>query len=115
MTSIGRGINAGPMADIFPLSGSTASSPAILITATTATGGGTVVHTADAEAWDSPYMVVSNVSIASVTVYANIGSTATTGERQFIVAAGAFTPVYSYDLMMSNSGTFSFWATASDG
>lgn len=112
---IGRPNNAGPAADIFPLSGSTASSPAILITATTATGGGTVVHTCDAQAFDSPYMVVSNVGAAAVTVYAQIGSTATTGQRQFSVSAGSFTTVYSYDLMMSKSGTFSFWSTATAG
>lgn len=115
MTYIGRPNNAGPASDIFPLSGSTASSPAILITATTATGGGTIVHTCTEKAWDSPYMIVSNVGASAATVYAQIGSTATTGQRQFSVAAGSFTTVYSYDLMMSNSGTFSFWATATAG
>ena len=111
---IGRPNNAGPAADIFPLSGSTASSPAILITGTTAAAA-TVAHTCDAQAFDCPYMIVSNVGSSTVTVYANIGSTATTGQRQFSVGAGTFTTVYSYDLMMSKSGTFSFWSTATAG
>jgi len=113
--AIGRGNNAGPASDLFPLSGATASSPGILITATTATGGGTVAHTADANATDVPYMIISNVSAASVTVYGNLGSLATTGQRSWSIAAGAFTPAYSYDVGMSKNGTFSFWSAATSG
>lgn len=112
---LGRGNNAGPAADLYPLSAATASSAAILITATTATGGGTIAHTCDAKAYDSPYIIISNVSAASVTVFGNIGSTATTGNRQWTINPGAFTTAYSYDLLMSNSGTFSFWSSATTG
>lgn len=112
---IGRGNGASPAGDIFPLSGATASSPGILVTATTATGGGTVAHTSDANAMDMPYMIISNVGSSSVTVYGNLGSLATTGQRQWTVSAGAFTTAYSYDVGMSKSGTFSFWATATAG
>lgn len=112
--SIGRGVNAGPASDLFPLSAATASSPAILITGTSAAGQ-TTAHTADAKALDMPYMVISNVGAASVTVYGNIGSTATTGNRQWTISGGAFTTAYSYDVGMSNSGIFGFWATATSG
>jgi hypothetical protein len=112
---IGRGVNAGPASDIFPLSGSTASSAPILITATTATGGGTIAHTCDANAFDMPYIIISNVGATAATVYGNIGSLATTGNRQWTVSAGAFTTAYSYDVMQSKSGTFSFWSSATSG
>jgi len=112
--AIGRGVNSGPASDLFPLSGATASSPAILVTATTAAAQ-TVAHTCDANALDMPYIVISNVSAASITVYGQIGSTATTGNRQFAVAGGAFTTAYSYDVGMSKSGIFGFWSTATAG
>ena len=112
--AIGRGVNSGPASDLFPLSGATASSPAILITGTTAAAQ-TTAHTCDANALDMPYIVISNVSAASITAYGQIGSTATTGNRQFTVAAGAFTTAYSYDVGMSKSGVFGFWSTATAG
>lgn len=110
----GRGNNAGPASDLFPLSGATASSPAILITGTTAAAQ-TTAHTADLNAFDLPYMIISNVGSAVVTVYGQLGSTATTGNRQWSVAAGGFTPAYSYDVGMSKSGIFGFWSTATAG
>lgn len=110
----GRGNGASPASDIYPLSAATASSPSILITGTTAAGQ-TTAHVSDANAFDAPYMIISNVGAASVTVYGNIGSTATTGNRQWTVAAGSFTTAYSYDVMMSNSGVFGFWASATAG
>lgn len=113
--AIGRANNAGPASDIFPLSGATASSPAILITATTATGGGTVAHTCDAKAYDAPYIRIDNVSAAGVTVFGNIGSLATTGNRQYVISAGSFAVAFAYDVPMSNSGTFSFWSSATTG
>lgn len=110
----GRGNNAGPASEIYPLSASVASSPAILITGTTAAAQ-TTAHTCDANAFDAPYMVISNVGGSSVTVYGNIGSTATTGQRQWTVNAGSFTTAYSYDVAMSRSGIFGFWSTATAG
>lgn len=111
---VGRGNNAGPASDVYPFSGSTASSPAVLITGTTAAAQ-TTVHTSDAAAFDAPYMRIDNVSAASVTVYGNIGSTATTGNRQWTVTAGGFQVAYSYDVLMSKSGVFGFWASATAG
>lgn len=110
----GRGNNAGPASEIYPLSGQTASSAGILITGTTAAAQ-TTAHTCATSAWDAPYVIISNVGAAVVTVYGNIGSTATTGQRQWSVNAGSFTTAYSYDVMMSNSGVFGFWATATAG
>lgn len=111
---IGRGNNSGPSTEAYILSGSTASSPSILITGTTAAAQ-TTAHTCDAVAFDAPYMIISNVGAASVTVYGNIGSTATTGNRQWSINAGAFTTAYSYDVAMSKSGVFGFWSTATAG
>ena len=113
-TFIGRGPGTSPTTDFFPLSGSTASSPGILITGTTSAAQ-TPVHTADANAFDSPYVIVSNVSAATVTVYGQIGSTATTGQRQFLITPGAFTVAYSYDFPISKSGVLGFWSTATAG
>ena len=114
MTNIGRGNNGGPASDIFPLSAAVASSPAVLITGTTAAAQ-TTAHTCDPLAYDAPYIRIDNVSAASITVYGNIGSTATTGNRQFTISAGDFTVAYSYDVPMSQSGIFGFWATATAG
>lgn len=110
----GRGNNSGPASDLYPMSASVASSPAVLITGTTAAAQ-TTAHTCDAKAWDMPYMIISNVGAASVTVFGQIGSTATTGQRQWTINSGAFTTAYSYDVAMSNSGIFGFWATATAG
>lgn len=114
MTAIGRGNNAGPASDLYPLSAQLPSSPAILITGTTAAAQ-TTAHTADAKAYDLPYIIISNVGAASVTVFGQLGSTATTGNRQWSINAGAFTTAYSYDVGMSGSGIFGFWATATSG
>lgn len=111
---LGRGNNAGPATDAFLLSASVASSPSILITGTTAAAQ-TVAHTCDAAAFDAPYMIISNVGAATVTVFGNIGSTATTGNRQWSINAGSFTTAYSYDVAMSKSGVFGFWSTATAG
>jgi len=112
--AIGRGVNAGPAGDIYPMSASVASSPAVLITGTTAAAQ-TTAHTCDANAFDLPYMIISNVGGSAVDVYGQIGSTATTGIRHWNISAGNFTTAYSYDVMMSNSGIFGFWATATAG
>ena len=109
-----RYLGVSPSTDAFPLSGSTASSVAILITGTTAAAQ-TTAHTCDANAWDAPYIRIDNVSAASVTVYGNIGSTATTGNRAWTIAAGSFAVAYSYEVMQSGLGVFGFWASATAG
>ena len=111
----GRGNDAGPASDIFPLSAApSASSPPILITGTTAAAQ-TTAHTTSTNAYDAPYMRIDNVSAASVTVYGNTGSTATPGNRQWTIAAGSFAIAYAYEVPMSGSGIFGFWATATAG
>lgn len=112
--AIGRGDNAGPASALFPLSAAVASSPGILITGTTAAAQ-TTAHIADANAMDVPYIILSNAGASAVTVYGNLGSTATTGQRQWAINAGSFTTAYSYDVGMSKSGVFGFWATATSG
>jgi hypothetical protein len=109
----GRGNNAGPAVDFFPLSGATASSPAVLITATAAAG--TTIHTGDAFAQDVLYVTLSNVSAASLTVYTNLGSTATTGQQQTTLTAGQSTVAYNGNAAISKSGVFSAWTTATTG
>lgn len=111
---LGRGIGASPMTEAFPLSGQSATTPFILITGTTAAAQ-TTAHTADAFAYDMPYMRLDNVGASSVTVYGNIASTATTGNRQWAIAAGSFAIAYSFDVAVSGSGIIGFWATATSG
>lgn len=111
---LGRGNNAGPAGDIYPFSASLPSSPAVLITGTTAAAQ-TTVHVCATGAYDMPIAFINNVGAVSVTVFGQMGSTATTGQRQWTVNAGAFTAAYSNDVMMSNSGVFGFWSTATAG
>lgn len=110
---LGRGNNAGPATDFFPLSGATASSPPILITATAAAG--TTLHTADLNSQDVVFLRISNVSAASLTAFVNVGSTATTGTLQVLVNAGAQTTVFAGDMAISKSGIVSAWTTATTG
>ncbi len=111
---LGRGNGASPAGDIYPLSASLPSSPAVLLTGTTAAAQ-TTVHTCATGAYDMPIMFLNNVSAAAITVFGQMGSTATTGQRQWTVNAGSFTAAYSNDVMMSNSGIFGFWSTATTG
>lgn len=110
----GRGNNGGPATDFFPLSGATASSPAILITATSAAGQ-TTIHTADLNAQDVVFLTFSNVSAASLTAFVNIGSLATTGNIQQTVSAGAFNVVSNGNVSISKSGVVGAWTTATTG
>lgn len=110
----GRGNGASPATDVFPFSASVASSPAVLITGTTAAAQ-TTVHTCSAKAFDAPYIRLFNVGASAATVYGNIGSTATTGNASWVLSPGKSTVAFSYDTLMSNSGVFGFWATATSG
>ena len=92
-TYLGRGVGASPAGDFFPLSAATASSPVILITATTATGGGTVVHTADPAAQDVPIIYIANNSGSALTAYLQMGTTATTLSIPTSIPAGTWTIV----------------------
>lgn len=111
----GRGNNAGPAVDFFPLSGASASSPAVQITATTATTGGTTIHTSDAFAQDVLYITLSNTTAASVVVYNNLGSLATTGNQQTTLTAGQSTVAFNGNASISKSGNYSAWSTTTAG
>lgn len=111
----GRGNNAGPATDFFPLSAASASSPGIAVTATTGTGGGTAIHTADANAQDVCYVTLSNVSAASLTVFTNFGSLATTGQLQTTLSAGSSAVILNGNLSISKSGILGAWTTATTG
>lgn len=110
----GRGISAGPATEFFPLSGSTASSPMILVTAT-AVAGQTTIHTADLNSQDVLFLTYSNVSAASLVGFTNIGSTATTGNIQTTVAAGAIGVASSGNFTVSKGGVVGAWTTATTG
>jgi len=110
----GRGNNAGPATDFFPLSGATASSPAILITATSAAAQ-TTIHTGDLNAQDVVYLTYSNVSAGTLVGYTNIGSTATTGTIQTSVSAGAFSVASNGNFSISKGGVVGGWTTATTG
>ena len=112
---LGRGVNAGPATEFFPLSQTVASSPAILVTATTATTGGTTLHTADLNAQDVLFVRLSNVSGSSVTAFVNLGSLATTGTVPVTVNNNSQTTVFSGDCAISKSGVVSAWSTATQG
>jgi len=108
----GRGNNGGPATEFFPFSGASASSPAILITATTATGGGTVIHTADPNAQDVLFLRFSNVSSSTLVGYVQLGSLATTGTVPVSVAAGSQSTVFIGDVTISKQGVVGAWTTA---
>lgn len=112
--SIGRGIGASPAGDFFPFSGATASSPTIIITATTATGGGTPIHAADANAQDIPIIYVANNSAAALTAYLQMGTTATTQSIPTSISPGAWTIVQP-GTPISKSGVIGIWTTATTG
>lgn len=110
----GRGVGASPAGDFFPLSGASASSPAILVTATSATGGGTVIHTADAFAIDTPIVYVANNGGSSLIAYMQMGSTATTLCVPTVVGPGSWT-IVNPGTPISGSGVLGIWTTASTG
>lgn len=74
---IGRPIGASPSTEFVALSAASATAPAIIVTGT-AVGGATLIHTADAQATDVLFVQAYNNSTNTVTVYAQVGTTATT-------------------------------------
>lgn len=111
---LGRGVGASPAGDFFPLSGATASSPTIIITATTATGGGTTIHTADAQAQDVPIVYVANNSAATLVAFLQMGTTATTQSIPTSIAAGTWT-IVTPGTPISKSGVVGIFTTATTG
>jgi hypothetical protein len=112
---IGREYGGSPTSDLFPLSAASASSPFVSITATTATGGGTVVHTGDLNALDILYVTVSNVSASTLVAYGQLGSLATTGTVQLSLNAGTSGVLFNGNAPISKSGVAGIWTTASTG
>lgn len=112
---LGRGNAAAPATEFFPLSGASASSPWVLITATTATGGGTVLHTADGFAQDVVFLTYSNVSAATLVAFTQLGSLATTGQQQNSLAAGGSAVAFNGNVTISKSGVLGAWTTATTG
>ncbi len=111
---LGRGNNAGAATDFFPLSGATASSPTITITATTATGGGTVIHTADPNAQDVPIVYVGNSTAGSLTAFVLAGTTATANAITTTLAGGTWALVFP-GTPISKSGVLGIFTTATTG
>lgn len=111
---LGRGVGASPAGDFFPLSAASASSPTIIITATTATGGGTTVHTADANAQDVPIIYVANNSGATLVAFLQMGTTATTQSIPTSVNSGSWT-IVTPGTPISKSGVLGIWTTATTG
>lgn len=107
----GRGNNAGPATEFFPLSGASASSPAVTITGTSAAGQ-TTVHTGDANAQDVLFVTMSNFGASSITAYSNLGSTATTGTVQTTLVAGANSVVFNGNAAISKAGVYGVWTSA---
>lgn len=112
-TFIGRGPGTSPTTDFFPLSAATASTPVINIAATSATSGGTTVHTADAKAYDIPIIYVANVgSTANVVAYLQMGSTATTQSIPVTIATSSYA-LLQPGTPISGGATIGIWCSAS--
>lgn len=116
MTDAYTGLYPGssPVTRFSPLSASTASTPGIPITATTATGGGTTIHTADAQATDMVYAYITNNSSSTLTAYVQMGSTATTTSRPVSVPTGNWVLLIP-GWPIRSAGVVGVWTTASTG
>jgi hypothetical protein len=110
--TIGRGSGGSPTTEFVKLSGSTASSPVIAITATTAAG--TTIHTADLNAQDVLYVQVFNNSAATLVAYGQLGSTATTASLPLSLTTETSGFVFNA-VPISSSGVATIWTTASTG
>jgi len=111
---IGRTPGSGPVTVFVPLSGSTASTPSITVTATTAAAGGTVIHTADAQATDMVYAYVTNNSAGALTAYVQMGSTATTSSHPITIGTGNWVLAIP-GWPIRSSGVVGIWTTATTG
>jgi len=107
---IGRGGTDSPVTAFFPLSGATASTPAINLTATVAASAQTI-HTADLNAQDVLYVTVNNSGTSSVTVYGGLGTLATISSIPLTVAAGAFGLMFNGNAAISKSGAVTMFST----
>lgn len=114
MGANGRMVGASPTTEFVKLSAASASSPAIAITATTATGGGTTVHVASANAQDVLYVQVSNNSGDTLVAYGLLGTTATTSVIPLSLDSNTSGFILNA-VPISGSGTFGIFTTASTG
>jgi hypothetical protein len=114
--NLGRDIGASPSTEFYPFSAATASSPVILITATTATGGGTNIHTANVDKnQDVLFVTVANNSLTALVAYGQLGTTATTLSMPYSISAGSVQVIYSGNASVANGGQFGIWTTATTG
>jgi len=107
---IGLDPSAGPVTRFVPLSGSTASSPAINLTATVAASAQTI-HTGDSSTQDVLYVTVSNSGTSSVTVYAGLGTLATISSIPLTVSPGTSSLLFNGNSTISKSGAFTMFST----
>lgn len=114
MSIIGRGAFDGPVTTYVKLSASTASTPAIAITATSAAGGGTAVHVADLFAYDVLQAYAFNATAAPITAVMQAGTTATTTSMTITCAAGQYT-VLAPNVPISGGGTLGVWMANATG
>lgn len=106
---IGRQIGASPSTEFAQLSGVTASSPLIAVTAT-AVGSAQTIHTADAQATDVLYVQAFNNSANSATIYAQLGTTATTSSIPLSLNAGTSGFLIN-GLPVANAAVVSVWTS----
>lgn len=113
---IGRYLGVGPSTEYFPCSAMAASSPSVIVTATSATGGGTAIHVANADKnQDVLFITVANNSAATLVAYVQLGSTATTQSLPYSINSNVTQVILSGNAAISNSGTFGIWTTATTG
>lgn len=113
---IGRYLGVSPSTEIYPCSAMSASNPIVIITATSATGGGTTIHAANADKnVDALFITIANNSGSALVAYGQPGTTATTQSIPLSIAAGAFQVFSNGNFFISNSGTFGIWTTATTG
>lgn len=107
VVDLGRYDGTSPATAFVALSAATASSPAFLVTATSA-GTAQTVHTADAKAQDVVNLVAWNNSGGSATIYAQLGSTASTNSLSLTLSANTFGTLVP-GIPISNLGVVGVW------
>lgn len=113
---LGRYLGVGPSTEIYPCSAMSASSPSVIVTATTATGGGTTIHTANADKnIDALYITIANNTGGVLVAFGQPGTTATTQSIQMSIPANSYSIYSNGNLFISNSGTFGIWTSATTG
>lgn len=103
----GRPIGTSPSVEFAQLSGSTASAPGIIITGTAAATALTI-HTADAQAIDVLFVTIYNNSANTVTVYGQLGTTASTSAIPLSLSPKSSGVLFN-GAPISNAGVVGVW------